>query len=190
MIDIWSIYDSFRINCILGIFRRGVIGNNWHIWPAHCRNWRFMWSRLYTPIFVFCEFRVFSTRVLWCIMVYFGLLYGILWHFLPRIWLFMTSSRVLWFLWVLSTLVLWAFMGCLVKKDHKIKSENKIKKGMGIQLKCDYCSGPISGKTHVFKFANFERFFCCTECRAAYKKKYSGKIEALTKRHHNINYSW
>ena len=68
-------------------------------------------------------------------------------------------------------------------------SENKIKKGMGIQLKCDFCSGPISGKTHVFKFANFERFFCCTECRAAYKKKYSGKIEALTKRHHNINYS-
>ena len=38
-------------------------------------------------------------------------------------------------------------------------SENKIKKGMGIQLKCDFCSGPISGKTHVFKFANFERFF-------------------------------
>ena len=126
-------------------------------------------------------------------MVYYGVFWPViwhLWHFLPRIWLFMTSSRVLWFLWVLSTLVLWAFMGCLVKKDHKIKSENKIKKGMGIQLKCDYCSGPISGKTHVFKFANFERFFCCTECRAAYKKKYSGKIEALTKRHHNINYSW
>ncbi len=62
-------------------------------------------------------------------------------------------------------------------------SENKIKKGMGIQLKCDFCSGPISGKTHVFKFANFERFFCCTECRSAYKKKYSGRIEGLTKRY-------
>ena len=66
---------------------------------------------------------------------------------------------------------------------NKIKSENKIKKGMGIQLKCDFCSGPISGKTHVFKFANFERFFCCTECRSAYKKKYSGRIEGLTKRY-------
>jgi Lrp/AsnC family leucine-responsive transcriptional regulator len=61
-------------------------------------------------------------------------------------------------------------------------SENKIKKGMGIQLKCDFCEGPISGKTHVFKFANFERFFCCTECRSAYKNKYSGRIEGLTKR--------
>ena len=65
---------------------------------------------------------------------------------------------------------------------NKIKSENKIKKGMGIQLKCDFCEGPIPGKTHVFKFANFERFFCCTECRSA-KKKYSGRIEGLTKRY-------
>ncbi len=53
---------------------------------------------------------------------------------------------------------------------------------MGIQLKCDFCRGPISGKMHVFKFANFERFFCCTECRSAYKKKHSGRIEALMKK--------
>ncbi|MDQ6865837.1 MAG: winged helix-turn-helix transcriptional regulator [Thermoproteota archaeon] len=44
------------------------------------------------------------------------------------------------------------------------ESENNIKKGVGIQLKCDLCGGPISGKTRVLKFANFERFFCCTEC--------------------------
>jgi DNA-binding Lrp family transcriptional regulator len=61
------------------------------------------------------------------------------------------------------------------------ESKNKIKKGMVIQLKCDFCRGPISGKTHVLKFANLERFFCCTECRSAYKKKYSGRIEALMK---------
>jgi Archaeal TRASH domain len=54
---------------------------------------------------------------------------------------------------------------------------------MGIQLKCDFCRGAISGKTQVLKFANFERFFCCTECRFAYKKKYSGRIEALTEGH-------
>ena len=63
--------------------------------------------------------------------------------------------------------------------------ENSIKKGIGIQLKCDFCRGPISGKTQVLKFANFERFFCCTECRSAYKKKYSGRIEALMKTHTN-----
>jgi DNA-binding Lrp family transcriptional regulator len=60
---------------------------------------------------------------------------------------------------------------------------NKIKKGISIRLDCDFCGGPISGKTHVFKFANYERFFCCTECRSSYKQKYSGRIEALNQRY-------
>ena len=72
-------------------------------------------------------------------------------------------------------------------KNKREESENNIKKGIGIQLKCDFCKGPVSGKTHVFKFGNFERFFCCTECRSAYKKKYSGRIEALMKRHTHNN---
>ncbi len=72
-------------------------------------------------------------------------------------------------------------------KNKREESENNIKKGIGIQLKCDFCRGPISGKTQVLKFANFERFFCCTECRSAYKKKYSGRIEALMKRHTHNN---
>jgi DNA-binding Lrp family transcriptional regulator len=63
--------------------------------------------------------------------------------------------------------------------QNKKESENKIKKGMVFQLKCDFCRGPISGKMKVLKFANLERFFCCTECRSSYKKKYSGRIKAL-----------
>jgi Archaeal TRASH domain len=55
-------------------------------------------------------------------------------------------------------------------KNKREESENNIKKGIAIQLQCDFCRGPISGKTHVFKFANFERFFCCTECRSASRK--------------------
>ena len=70
-------------------------------------------------------------------------------------------------------------------KNKRQESENSIKKGTGIQLKCDFCRGPISGKTQVMKFANFERFFRCTEFRSAYKKKYSGRIEALKKTHTN-----
>jgi DNA-binding Lrp family transcriptional regulator len=70
-------------------------------------------------------------------------------------------------------------------KNKREELENSIKKGIGIQLKCDFCRGPISGKTQVLKFSNFERFFCCTECRFAYKKKYSGRIEALVKTHSN-----
>jgi Lrp/AsnC family leucine-responsive transcriptional regulator len=30
--------------------------------------------------------------------------------------------------------------------QNKKESENKIKKGMVVQLKCDFCRGPISGK--------------------------------------------
>ena len=70
-------------------------------------------------------------------------------------------------------------------KNKRGESENKIKEGMVILLKCDFCGDPISDKTQVLKFANFERFFCCTECRSAYKKKYSGRIEALKKTHTN-----
>ena len=70
-------------------------------------------------------------------------------------------------------------------KNKREESENNIEEGMVILLKCDFCGGPISGKTQVMKFANFERFFRCTEFRSAYKKKYSGRIEALKKTHTN-----
>lgn len=70
-------------------------------------------------------------------------------------------------------------------KNKREELENRIKKGIGIRLKCDFCRGPISGKTQVLTFANFERFFCCTECRSAYRKKYSGRIEDLVKTHSN-----
>jgi DNA-binding Lrp family transcriptional regulator len=57
-----------------------------------------------------------------------------------------------------------------------------IKKNLEIQLECDFCKGPVSGRTHVLKFADIERFFCCFNCRTSYKEKYSGRIEAIKKR--------
>ena len=51
--------------------------------------------------------------------------------------------------------------------------------GLNVKLKCEFCGGPIHGKPKVLKFANFERFFCCTQCRASYKDKHSGRIEML-----------
>jgi DNA-binding Lrp family transcriptional regulator len=68
-------------------------------------------------------------------------------------------------------------------RNKREQLKNNIKKGIAIQLKCDFCRGPISGKTHVSKFAKFERFFCCTECRSSYKKKYSGRIKGLMEGH-------
>jgi hypothetical protein len=43
-------------------------------------------------------------------------------------------------------------------------SRHKIKKGMKIKLDCDFCKGPVLGDPQVFRFANYERFFCCTGC--------------------------
>ena len=51
--------------------------------------------------------------------------------------------------------------------------------GLKVKLKCEFCRGPIHGKPKVLKFAGFERFFCCTQCRASHKDKHSGRIEML-----------
>ena len=49
-------------------------------------------------------------------------------------------------------------------------SKFKLKRGLKIKLDCEFCDGPISAEPHVFKFANFERFFCCTGCMSGYKQ--------------------
>ena len=51
--------------------------------------------------------------------------------------------------------------------------------GLKVKLKCDFCGGPVHDKPKVLRFANFERFFCCTECRASYKEKHGARIEML-----------
>jgi DNA-binding Lrp family transcriptional regulator len=58
----------------------------------------------------------------------------------------------------------------------------KLKKGLKIKLDCEFCGGPISAEPHVFKFANYERFFCCTGCITGYKKKYAGRIESIKRK--------
>ena len=50
-------------------------------------------------------------------------------------------------------------------------SRHKIKKGMKIKLDCDFRKGPVLGDPQVFRFANYERFFCCTGCMSGYKNK-------------------
>jgi hypothetical protein len=46
----------------------------------------------------------------------------------------------------------------------------KIKKGLKIKITCEFCKGPISGSPHVYRFANYERFFCCTGCISGTRK--------------------
>jgi DNA-binding Lrp family transcriptional regulator len=60
------------------------------------------------------------------------------------------------------------------KKHFRLLVDN-----LQVKLKCDFCGGPVHGRPKVLKFANFERFFCCTSCRASYKEKHGGRIEML-----------
>ena len=61
----------------------------------------------------------------------------------------------------------------------KIPHLKNIKKGTQIMLDCDYCHGIIAGAPQIFKFANYERFFCCVSCKSEYKTKYGGRIQAI-----------
>jgi DNA-binding Lrp family transcriptional regulator len=57
-----------------------------------------------------------------------------------------------------------------------------IKRGLRIKLDCEFCKGPIFDHPYVFRFANFERFFCCTGCMSGYKQKYAGRIESIKRK--------
>lgn len=65
-------------------------------------------------------------------------------------------------------------------RQKAIKNHNiKLDKGMLVKITCDYCKGSVHGKPSILKFANIERFFCCTSCKTLYRDKYRGRIEAL-----------
>ena len=62
-------------------------------------------------------------------------------------------------------------------------ARSRIKKGLRINLDCEFCKGPITSNPHVFRFANLERFFCCTVCMSSYKLKYAGRIESIKRKY-------
>jgi DNA-binding Lrp family transcriptional regulator len=68
-------------------------------------------------------------------------------------------------------------------QQNQKKMKSSIKNGLKIMMSCDFCHGSIAGDPQVMKFANYERFFCCTSCKSEYKRKYGGRIEAIKKRH-------
>jgi DNA-binding Lrp family transcriptional regulator len=70
------------------------------------------------------------------------------------------------------------------KLDLRQQPDNKFKlrKGLKIKLDCEFCGGPISADPYVFKFANYERFFCCNGCMSGYKQKYAGRIESIKRK--------
>jgi hypothetical protein len=61
--------------------------------------------------------------------------------------------------------------------------QKRITSGLAINIVCDFCEGPVFDKPKVLKFANIERFFCCTSCKAGYSQKYRGRIESIKKKY-------
>ena len=66
-----------------------------------------------------------------------------------------------------------------VKKKHFHLNIDALK----VKMQCDFCKGSINDKPKVLKFANIERFFCCTSCRSDYKEKYGGRIQSIIEQH-------
>ena len=80
----------------------------------------------------------------------------------------------------------WNILKNSTKDLHKMeldKISDKITSGLAINLKCDFCEGPIFNKPKVLKFADIERFFCCSSCKSGYGEKYRGRIESIKKRY-------
>jgi DNA-binding Lrp family transcriptional regulator len=66
--------------------------------------------------------------------------------------------------------------------NQQQQDSSKIKRGLRIKLDCEFCKGPITSHPHVFRFANYERFFCCTGCMSGYQQKYAGRIESIKRK--------
>jgi len=67
----------------------------------------------------------------------------------------------------------------VIVSDSHVSKDVNLKSGMSVKMICDLCDGPIGDKPHVFKFANFERFFCCNTCKTQYKEKNRGRIQSI-----------
>lgn len=65
----------------------------------------------------------------------------------------------------------------------KVRNENhliqKFDKNVTVKIPCDYCKRKIHEKPSILKFANIQRFFCCSSCRTLYREKYKKRIENL-----------
>jgi len=66
----------------------------------------------------------------------------------------------------------------MISDSHELQDVN-LKSGMSVKMECDLCEGPIGDRPHVFKFASFERFFCCNTCKTHYKEKNRGRIQSI-----------
>lgn len=61
--------------------------------------------------------------------------------------------------------------------------KKRLSQSFDINITCDFCEGPVFDKPKILKFANIERFFCCTSCKSNYSEKYHGRIESIKRKY-------
>ncbi|MGC8661485.1 MAG: winged helix-turn-helix transcriptional regulator [Nitrososphaeria archaeon] len=52
------------------------------------------------------------------------------------------------------------------------KEQQKPFKRLKVNLKCEYCGNPISGRPYEIEYMGITRFFCCPTCLREFKEKY------------------
>ena len=57
---------------------------------------------------------------------------------------------------------------------------------MRVKALCEYFGGPINGKPKVLEFANFQRFFCCIDCKNNYREKHAGRIQSVVEQYREM----
>jgi DNA-binding Lrp family transcriptional regulator len=64
----------------------------------------------------------------------------------------------------------------MLTRTMKDEQGSPIFEEMSVTLKCDYCSGEVSGRPFILDSENGKRFFCCKTCLGNYKTKYKSRI--------------
>jgi DNA-binding Lrp family transcriptional regulator len=59
----------------------------------------------------------------------------------------------------------------LIINEYTKEREKPFKK-LKVNLKCEYCGNPISGRPYEIEYLGVTRFFCCPTCLGEFKKKY------------------
>ncbi len=67
----------------------------------------------------------------------------------------------------------------IVKDEQPVR----LKSGIGLEMRCDFCKGPISGsRPYTVKVGPASYYFCCRICRRAYLEKHGSRMEAIRSR--------
>ena len=71
----------------------------------------------------------------------------------------------------------------IVSRIVKDEQPVRLKSGSGLEMRCDFCKGPISSnRPYTVKLGPAGYYFCCRICRRSYLEKHRSRMEAIKSR--------